>query len=102
VIAAFVQVLYHIRCGFIIVAMNDEPRFPKLLLNTCAEPTHDFHAAISAERIDVNLTSQVMIQVHLIPLFGQPGYALLRGQYPHGVRVTAKKDDGSLGVIVEK
>ena len=82
--------------------MNDEPCFPKLVLLACAQPAHDFHTAIFAERINVNLTSQVMVQVNLVPLFGQLADALLRGEYPHRIGMTVEKDDGSLGVVVEK
>jgi len=101
-IAVLEQVLDHQVGGFGVVAVDEEPCAGRWLSRLGAEPADDFHATIVPARVHEDLSTQVMVEVHLIPAFGKSGDAIPGGLDPDGLGMATEEGPGPIRVIVQE
>src|SRR5208282_1906000 len=85
-----------------VVAVDEEPCAGRRLLRLGAEPADDFHTTIVPARVHEDLSTQVMVEVHLIPAFGKPGDAFPGGLDPDGLGMATEEGPGPIRVIVQE
>lgn len=67
-----------------------------------AKPPDNLHAAIGFIHINEDLTTEVVIEVNLIPGFDEPGETLLHCLYPDGLGVFAQERLSTRMVVIQK
>ncbi len=85
-----------------VVTVDEEPCAGRRLLRLGAEPADDFHATIVPARVHEDLSTQVMVEVHLIPAFGKSGDAFPGGLDPDGLGMATEEGPGPTMVIVQE
>jgi hypothetical protein len=85
-----------------VVGVHEKPRGLQVESRLGAEPADNGHPTIVPLVIDENLTSQVMVEVDLIPRLGEAGEALFRRPRPHCVGILGNEDLAADGVIVKE
>ncbi len=101
-VAVLAQAPDHEIGRFGVVAVDEKPRLRMRLLQLGAKPADDFHATIVPARVHEDLSTQVMVEVHLIPAFGKPGDAFPGGLDPDGLGMAIEEGPGPIRVIVQE
>ena len=85
-----------------IVRVNKKTGRAQMIAPLLAKPPDDLHAAIGFIHVDEDLTTQVVIEMDLVPGFDQPGKTLLHCLNPDGLRVFAQESLRTRGVVIQK
>jgi len=67
-----------------------------------AEPAYDLHPTVLVIDVDEGLPPQVVIQVHLLPLFTKSSEAFRDGRHPDRMRVVRQEHLSSEGIVVQE
>ncbi len=84
------------------MGMDEEPGILQVGSRLLAEPPDHFHPAILILAIDERLSTQVVVQMDLVPGLIEPGEAFGNGRHPGGLGILLEEDLRAPGVVIEE
>jgi hypothetical protein len=102
VIAQQLQLQDHQAGSIEVMGVDEEPCGLQVESRLGAKPADNGHPAIVPLVIDKHLSPEVVVEVDLIPGFGEAGEAFFRRPRPDGVGILGQEDFAADGVIVQE
>src|SRR5579859_5246650 len=82
--------------------MDEKESVPQVTARFPAETAYNLHPTVMVIDVDEGLPPQVVIQVHLLPLFIKSSEAFHDGRHPDRMRVDRQEDLSSEWVVVQE